>query len=398
MELRFDPAQEHQAAAIAAALGTLDGQPFIQSRLSIPPGAGFQVVANRLDLNGDALLANIQRVQSNAGLPVSTALELVAGQVTTLDGSQTATFPNFSVEMETGTGKTYAYLRTALEMAERHGLRKFIIVVPSIAVREGVLATLRSTKAHFEARYGSYRHAAYDSASLSRLRNFALSDGVEFLLMTIDAFTSESNVIRQSRDGQDPPIFQLQSVRPVLILDEPQNMETDIRKAALALLCPLFALRYSATHKNAYNLLHRLTPYDAYRKGLVKRIEVASVVADMDGILPFIRVDGIEAKKKTLTATLAVHKRRADGSVTEAVLKAVRVGDDLADKTGRPDDYAGYVVDEINPGSGFVRFANGVEVARGDAVGVDKDAILEAQSAPRWTSTSASSVGSARWD
>ena len=378
MELRFDPAQEHQVAAIAAVLGVLDGQPFIQSRLSIPPGAGFQVVANRLDLDGDALLANVQRVQSAAGLPVSPALEMVSEQIIALDGPQTAAFPNFAVEMETGTGKTYAYLRTALEMAERHGLRKFIIVVPSIAVREGVLATLRATKAHFEARYGSYRHAVYDSASLSRLRNFALSDGVEFLVMTIDSFTTGDRVIRQSRDGQDPPIFQLQSVRPVLILDEPQNMETDIRKAALASLRPLFALRYSATHKDTYNLLHRLTPYDAYRKRLVKRIEVASVVADMDGILPFIRVDGIEAKKKTLTATLAVHRRKADGTVAEAVVK-VRVGDDLAAKTGRPDDYAGYVVDEVNPGSGYVRFANGKEVAHGEAIGVDKDAILEAQ-------------------
>jgi len=262
-------------------------------------------------------------------------------------------------------------------MAERHGVRKFIIVVPSVAVREGVFATLRTTKAHFEARYGSYRFSIYDSASLSRLRNFALSDGVEFMIMTIDSFTSAGNVIRQSRDGQYPLIHQLQAVRPVLILDEPQNMETDVRRAALASLCPLFALRYSATHKNSYTLIHRLSPYDAYRQGLVKRIEVASVVQADNDNLPLVRVDGITTQKRTITATLSVHKRKTDGSVAEVAIK-VRCGDDLANKTGRPD-YDGFIVDEISPGGGYVRFKNDVEVAKGDAVGAEKDALLEAQ-------------------
>ena len=377
MELRFDASQEHQAVAIAAALSLLDGQPCIQSRLSVPPGAGFQVVANRLDLDGTVLLSNTQRVQTEARLPVSAALEMLTAEVETLAGPQQVAFPNFTVEMETGTGKTYVYLRTALEMAERHGVRKFIIVVPSVAVREGVLATLKATKAHFEARYGSYRFSVYDSASLSRLRNFALSDGVEFMVMTIDSFTSAGNVIRQSREGQDPPVYQLQAVRPVLILDEPQNMETDVRRAALASLCPLFALRYSATHKVSYTLVHRLSPYDAYRQGLVKRIEVASVVQADNENLPYVRVDGIVAQKRTVTATLSIHKRKADGSVTETAIK-VRYGDDLADKTGRPE-YDGFIVDEISPGGGYVRFTNDVEIARGDAVGDEKEAILEAQ-------------------
>ena len=377
MELRFDASQDHQLAAIDATVGALEGQPFVLSRLTIPIGAHFQVVANRLDLDADEILANVRAIQADADLPISDGLESVVAGTETLDGPQTIAFPNFSIEMETGTGKTYVYLRTALEMFTRYGLRKFIIVVPSIAVREGVMKTLAMTKAHLEARYGSYRFNVYDSNSPARLRNFCLSDGLEFMVMTIDSFTSAGNVIRQSKDGQDPPLYQLQAVRPVLILDEPQNLETDIRKAALASLNPLFALRYSATHKNSYTLIHRLTPYDAYRRGLVKRIEVASVVEADNANLPFVRVDEIVAKKKTLSATLAVHKQLANGSVRETAI-TVRPGDDLAVKTDRAD-YEGFVIDEINLGAGFVRFENGVEVRRGTAVGTEREAILEAQ-------------------
>lgn len=377
MELRFDASQDHQLAAIDATVGALEGQPFVLSRLTIPTGAHFQVVANRLDLGADEMLANVRTIQADAGLPISDALATVVAETDTLDGTQTIAFPNFSIEMETGTGKTYVYLRTALEMFTRYGLRKFIIVVPSIAVREGVMKTLAMTKAHLESRYGPYRFNVYDSNSPARLRNFCLSDGLEFMVMTIDSFTSAGNVIRQSKDGQDPPIYQLQATRPVLILDEPQNLETDIRKAALASLNPLFALRYSATHKNSYTLIHRLSPYDAYRQGLVKRIEVASVVEADNANLPFVRVDEIVAKKKTLSATLSVHKRMANGSVRETAI-TIRPGDDLAVKTDRAD-YEGFVVDEINLGAGFVRFENGVEVRRGTAVGTEREAILEAQ-------------------
>ncbi|HML08883.1 MAG TPA: hypothetical protein VK430_12260 [Xanthobacteraceae bacterium] len=197
--------------------------------------------------------------------------------------------------------------------------------------------------------------------------------------MTIDAFARAENVIKAATDRLqgEKPIHLIQAVRPVLILDEPQNMESENRVRALATLDPLLALRYSATHRNPYNVIYRLTPFDAYRQGLVKRIEVASVVEEDNANLPFIRIEDIITKKHTLTARVAIHKLMKTGAIKETIL-TVKPGDDLTEKTGRAE-YQGYVVDEINWGAGFVRFANNVEIRKGGAVGTEKDAIFEAQ-------------------
>jgi len=196
--------------------------------------------------------------------------------------------------------------------------------------------------------------------------------------MTLAAFNKASNVIRQTTDRLqgETPVHLVQTARPVLILDEPQNMESEISVAALALLDPLFALRYSATHRNPYNVVYRLTPYEAYRQRLVKRIEVASVVKEDDTAQPYLRLDRIEAKKRTLTARLAVHKLMKGGTVKEKSI-TVRPGDSLQKKTSRTE-YAGYDIDEINLGGGFVRFANNVEISLGQELGADKEAIFEA--------------------
>ena len=381
MEFKFDATQEYQLDAIAAACGLLERQPYAPSQLVAPKGASFQVVANRLDLDEGALLANLNAVQAAHGIKPDGALELIEAEIETVSGNKQACFANFSVEMETGTGKTYVYLRTAHELFRRFGLRKFIVVVPSIAVREGVLKTSKITDKHLKELYGNppYRFAVYDSANLSQVRTFALSDGLELMVMTIDAFARAENVIKLPTDmlQGETPIHLIQAARPVLILDEPQNMESENRVKALAALDPLFALRYSATHRNPYNVIYRLTPFDAYRQGLVKHIEVASVTEDDNANLPFIRVDDIMTKKRTLTARLAVHKLMRTGAIKETVL-TIKPGDDLEEKTGRAD-YQGFVVDEINWGSGFVRFANNVEIKKGGVVGTEKAAIFEAQ-------------------
>lgn len=381
MEFKFDATQEYQLDAIAAACGLLEGQPYVQSQLVAPKGASFQAVANRLDLDESALLANLSAVQAAHGLKSDAKLETIEAEIETVSGNKQARFANFSVEMETGTGKTYVYLRTAHELFRRFGLRKFIVVVPSIAVREGVLKTLKITDKHLKEIYGNppYRFSVYDSANLSQVRTFALSDGLELMVMTIDAFARAENVIKAATDRLqgEKPIHLIQAARPVLILDEPQNMESENRVKALAALDPLFALRYSATHRNPYNVIYRLTPFDAYRQGLVKRIEVASVTEDDNANLPFIRVEDIMTKKRTLTARVAVHKLMKTGAIKETVL-TVKPGDDLEEKTGRAD-YQGFVVDEINWGSGFVRFANNAEIKKGGSVGTEKAAIFEAQ-------------------
>jgi len=197
--------------------------------------------------------------------------------------------------------------------------------------------------------------------------------------MTIDSFNKELNVIRQSTDRLqgETPIHLVQATRPILILDEPQNMESEKGVAALAGLCPLYALRYSATHRNPYNLIYRLTPYDAYRQGLVKRIEVDAVVQSDDENRPYVRLEKVESAKKTVKANVRVHVLQKSGTVKESAI-SVKPGDDLEKKTKRPE-YAGYVVDEINVGEESVRFANDVELAVGQEVGADKDAIFEAQ-------------------
>lgn len=381
MEFKFDANQEYQVSAIGAITGLLEGQPRIETSLTFAPGGGFAAVANRLDIDEEALLANLHSVQEQNGLAQDSALQCIEETIETAAGPKAVRFPNYSIEMETATGKTYVYLRTVLDLHGRYGLKKFIVVVPSVAIREGVLKTLAITEKHLKELYGNppYRFNIYDSGNLSLVRQFALSDGIEIMVMTIDSFNKASNVIRQTTDRLqgETPIHLLQAARPILILDEPQNMESDLRVKALAALDPLFALRYSATHRNPYNLVYRLTPFDAFRQGLVKRIEVAGVEEQNNANLPFLRLDDIRSEKKTLTARLAVHKLMKDSSVKEQVV-VVRPGENLEGKANR-SEYSDFTVDEINLAGGFVSFSNGVELRKGEAQGADQEAVFEAQ-------------------
>ena len=376
MEFQFDGAQEFQLSAIAAVTGIFDGQGHIGAMLL--PAAGSTVVPNRLDLSDVQIIENLQSVQSGNGLTPDADLKYIEQPVELYEGESVIRFPNFSVEMETGTGKTYVYLRTILALAARYGLTKFVIVVPSVAVREGVLKTIQQTKKHFADIPGLPPfHSSVYSAQSGQVRSFASSNAVEIMVMTIDAFSREQNVIRKSIEGNPPVIHLLQAVRPVLVLDEPQNMESDGRVAALATLNPLFALRYSATHRNPYNVVYRLTPFDAYRQNLVKQIEVGAAVEDENSNLPFIRVDSVEAVKKTLTARVTVDVQAKTGKFSRKAIK-LKHGDNLATKTNRTD-YDGYEVAEINLQTGFVRFTNGVEIAEGAETSSQKEAIIEAQ-------------------
>ena len=285
-EFRFDPNQEFQVKAIEAVCDLFDGQVYVRPHVKFElTGEGTcGAVANRLDIGEGQILENLRAVQRRNGIRPDSRLEFIEDTIETAEGKKPVRFPNFSVEMETGTGKTYVYLRTALELNQRYGMRKFIVVVPSVAIREGVLKTLKITEKHFREFFGNpvYRYYVYDSANLSQVRQFALSDAVEIMVMTIDSFNKAANVIRQSTDRLqgETPIHLVQAARPILILDEPQNMESEKAIAALSLLNPLFALRYSATHRNPYNVVYRLTPAEAYRQGLVKKIEVDSVVRE----------------------------------------------------------------------------------------------------------------------
>ena len=272
MEQRFDPSQESQTRAIESVTDLLAGQPRIEIEPSLALGAGPAVfpkvldltVPNRLDLDDTALLANLQSVQQRNDLSPDPALLCIEGSIETVEGSKQTRFQNFSVEMGTGTGKTYVYLRTALELYRRYGMRKFIVVVPSVAIRDGVLEAMRMTERHLLDLYRNppYRYYVYDSRAPSQVRQFALSDGIEIMVMTVDSFSRASNIFTQNTDclQGETPLNLVQAVRPILILDEPQNMQSERRLRALSVLDPLFALRYSAAHRNPYNVVYRLTP------------------------------------------------------------------------------------------------------------------------------------------
>lgn len=381
MEFKFDAHQDYQLQAINAITGLFEGQPYIEAGLDFALGT-IPAVSNRLDLDEETLLVNLQEVQETNGIEVDSALLPIEQSIQTVEGEVNLRYYNYSIEMETGTGKTYVYLRTALELYQKYGFRKYIVVVPSVPIREGVLKTFQVTEKHFRELYGNipYRYYVYDSNNLSQVRQFALSDSIEFMIMTIDAFNKAGNVIHQTTDRLqgETPVHLVQSTRPILILDEPQTkMEGEKNILALGELMPLMTLRYSATHRNPYNRVYRLTPFDAYREGLVKRVEVASVVQEDDFNRAFIEVTGISSTSRAMQATLNVHKLQKSG-VKETSIK-VKPGDQLFEKTGLPE-YQDYTVDRIE--YGCVVFTVGsteLEVCQGESTGEDKQAIYAAQ-------------------
>ena len=242
--------------------------------------------------------------------------------------------------METGTGKTYVYLRTIFELSRRYGFQKFIIVVPSVAIREGVLKNIEITAEHFRALYNNlpFEHFVYDAKKVNRLRQFATSNTLQILVINIDAFRKnftgteaeqKSNVIYKESDklsGRQPIEF-VQAARPIVIIDEPQSVDsTDKAQEAIKALNPLCTLRYSATHRNPYNLVYRLDPVRAFELRLVKQIVVASAAADGTANDAFVRVEKIDYKNG-IKAKLRIHVQSPDGPKEKSV--TVKNGADL---------------------------------------------------------------------
>jgi type III restriction enzyme len=383
MRLRYDANQDFQLEALSCVTDLFDGQPRVEAPdFQLTSQSDVLAVSNRLDLSEERLYANLLAVQDRSGLSRDPGLRYIEATVDIGGASREVRFLNYSVEMETGTGKTYLYLRTALELHRRYGMRKFVVVVPSVAVREGVLRTLEDTEVHLRSIFDNavYRYYKYDSANLAQVRQFAQSNAVEFMVMTIDSFNKAANIMVRAMDQMQGqmPIHLVQATHPILILDEPQNLESEKSRVALALLNPLFALRYSATHRDPYNLVYRLTPYDAYRRGLVKRIQVASVVRTDDANRPLIRLDEIRTRGGTAEARVTVHRLTRRGTIREETV-TVRPGDRLADKAGR-SEYDAYQVDVIDPIGRQVGFAPAnLQLREGESVGAHKEDIFRAQ-------------------
>ena len=367
MKLKFDPNQQYQLDAIDAVIDVfagqrkLDGTSFGGQEILGFDGQQLSLEAavargNILELSNEQLIKNTRAVQERNKLKKS---DVTTDKIT--NKNVLAHGMNFSIEMETGTGKTYVYLRTIHELYEQYGWKKFIIVVPSVAIREGVLKNLEITREHFAELYHKpeMNYYVWDSKKTGQAREFATNDTLQIMVITIDSFAKAQNVMNRQSDYGRPLDF-IKATHPVVILDEPQNMETDTRKAAIESLHPLCTLRYSATHKNPYNLLYRLTPVDAYDKHLVKKIEVHSVLSEDSYNDAYVNVVKLERKGKSrIIAHIEVDASDERG-LQRRVVK-VSPGDDLAELTGRAV-YENYVVERIDFIEQAVEFANGKTV------------------------------------
>ncbi len=383
LQLRFDPNQDYQLDAIDSVARLFEGL----ERQSTEFRLSEEIVPNLLPHEALAepwLADNLAAVQRDNELPVGSHLQCDEGMVLEGAGTDSWRYPSFTVEMETGTGKTYVYLRTIYELRKRYGLGKFVIVVPSVAIYEGVVKSFEITQSHFAALYGNERVnlVRYDGSQISRLRSFATSSFAEVLLITLDAFNkasgrSANNLYKVSEKlpGERLPFQYIQETRPVLILDEPQNMESERAKEALRTLHPLFALRYSATHRSSPNLVYRLTPFEAYRRNLVKRIQVVGVTEIEDFNRPFLRLDDI-SKSGGIKARLTAYAQ--EGGKTREKVIVLKAEDDLHAKTKR-NEHEGYVVEEIHAGEGWVRFSNGVKIRKGETIGQSRPEVFKTQ-------------------
>lgn len=316
-----------------------------------------------LQLSEAHLLENIRGVQHRQNLPLSDRLVPSAGCGVNLD-----------VEMETGTGKTYCYIKTVFELNKRYGWAKFIVVVPSIAIREGVLKSLEITAEHFTEHYGKKaRFFAYNSKQLHHLESFSSDGGINVMVINIQAFNATGADNRRIYDELDDfqtrrPIDVISGNRPILILDEPQKMEGERTLEALAKFRPLFILRYSATHRTSHNRVHRLDALDAYNQKLVKKIAVRGItVKGLAGTTAYLYLESVEISAKAPVARMELEVRRSGG--IRRIVKRLEKGRDLFVESNGLDQYRGFIIAQIDAVSDTVEFTNGEVLHAGDAVG-----------------------------
>jgi type III restriction enzyme len=376
VKFHFDD-QPHQSAAVASVIDLFEGAlvPPRDTLAGQAPGADGHA---RYALEQEILADNLGMITARELVDPQSRLEMLAE--TDLTGAERS-FPNFSVDMETGTGKTYVYMSTALRLAELHGLRKFVILVHSVAIRAGVVKTFEQTQEHFRAKYPGVPYKWGVLGENSALNDFTEPSGtVQFLIASVQALDKpEKNTLYSS--AEQPQLWgdslsgaqQIAKARPVVLIDEPQNMATPLRRQAIATLNPLVALRYSATHKEPFNLVHRLGPKQAAEAGLVKRVSVKGIVAGEDG-KPYVRLDKLRSIRKRLMAEAVIDK--VGGKRVPIVLQN---GSDLFEESGGLSPYNGLIVDRIERKPDRVVFENGLVVEAGTETGVDATAVWRDQ-------------------
>ena len=399
MNLQFEHNLDYQRAAIDAVCGLFTGQELCRTEFTVShstPGYGQTLgqnldfagqvvrqqmglglaeselgIGNRLSLLDDDLLKNLHAVQLKNGLGLSPTLE--SG--------------DFTVEMETGTGKTYVYLRTLFELNQKFGFTKFVIVVPSVAIKEGVYKSLQIMAPHFKTLYAGvpFEYFLYDSAKPGPVRNFATSPHMQIMVVTVGAINKKdvNNLYKESeKTGGEKPIDLIRATRPIVVVDEPQSVDGGLQgsgKQALEAMGPLCTLRYSATHATKHHMVYKLDAVDAYERQLVKQIEVASLAVEGGHNRPYVKLLGVGFEAKKLIAEVELDVQAKTGTIKRQS-KKVRMDDDLQQVTGNAM-YADYMVGEVSAKAGAqyidLRFPGGEDqLTVGQAVGdVDDDAI-----------------------
>lgn len=387
MKIQFDPNLDYQKQAIEAITSVFEGQEICQTNFTVAPlqfnkqmefptMANNLGIGNRLKLLEEDILQNTRKIQLKNGLAPSEKLNSM----------------DFTVEMETGTGKTYVYLRSIFEMNRLYGFTKFIIVVPSIAIKEGVYKSLQITADHFKGLYEnvSFDYFVYDSGKLSDVRSFATSPDIQIMVINIDAFRksfsdpekeNKANIIHRLHDRMTGarPIEYIQETNPVVIVDEPQSVDTTAKsKEAIASLNPLCTLRYSATHVDKHHMLYKLDSIDAYDQKLVKQIEVAGIEVKDGHNKAYIKLISVDNKKSPITAKIEIDSRLKSGGIKRKTI-TVSSGADLLDTkhSGGRDVYDGYIIEDIycEEGNEYISFTSKPDILRiGQAIGeVDPD-------------------------
>ena len=337
MRLRFEADLDFQRQAVEAVCDLFGGQDACRNEFTVtrdrrddqarlPFSENDLGIGNLLMLRNDEILANLRDVQLRNELTPSESLE--SG--------------DFTVEMETGTGKTYVYLRTIFDMNRRYGFTKFIVVVPSIAIKEGVYKTLQITEDHFRALYSGtpFEYFLYDSAKLGQVRNFAASPHIQIMVVTVGAINKKdvNNLYKGSeKTGGEKPIDLVKATRPILIVDEPQSVDGGLAgrgREALGAMNPLCTFRYSATHVDEHHMIYRLDAVDAWERKLVKQIEVAAATVEDAHNKPYVRVVSTSNRRGAIGARVELDVGTSSGGVRRSAL-IVQDGDDLERITGR---------------------------------------------------------------
>ncbi|GFR37316.1 type III restriction endonuclease subunit R [Insulibacter thermoxylanivorax] len=377
MKIKFKH-QQFQLDAVKSVVDCFEGQPNELSRFTLDRGrrqkpeqlamddlanaeqANIGFKNNAIQLIDHEILKNIQSVQRRNGLKISEKLE---GKY------------NLTIEMETGTGKTYTYIRTMFELYQKYGWSKFIVVVPSIAIREGVLKTFQITEDHFMSEYGTKaRYFVYNSKQLHHIEKFASDAGINVMIINSQAFNARGKDARRIYMELDDfnsrkPIDVLASTHPILIIDEPQSVEGKKTKESLKAFNPLFTLRYSATHREDYNKVYRLDALDAYNKKLVKKISVKGISAKgTSGTDSYLYLEGIDVSTKQAPVARLEFEVKTKTGLARKTHK-IRQNDDLYQLSGELEQYKGYKVSEINGQNNSISFINGVTLYAGDVQG-----------------------------